>query len=766
MLGRLQHPNIVKLLGSYTQNGVHNLLFPLFPMDLEHFMHLEQRFGDFQQITAIYSALEGLSSAIEQVHNLSLNIVEHKVELARIGYHHDIKPANILVDDHTFYLADFGLGRMKPRNETSQTVWKSILGSYVAPECMDEDFGGLSVGRPLDMWSFGCIISEVITYIYRGPAGVDQFRESRFGPGFFPDCEDCYFFTKGGLKKSVVKWFKSLGDICVPDQAEIPPCHLLELSTRLLEIEPTSRPTASETHQEMAFLAVKSLFITVSSEVHRFVREYQLRDPDDEAVHTLFRLETARLDAWGKILCFSTSSHSVEEIAVVHSRYSRISNVLARLLSRVRSSDLPKGTENTFGTIFSIEKPFHEEFYELVSQLWDSVPVEWREKMASLWKQRLLQTDNQADLGTIQSGSHAPSTPADIYSEVSALAMAKRETLRLKLSESHDTERESFLLDSREFSPKVRTADYEIFSYQLHTPVLVEWIYPIENTLHSDRKGKRHLELLAKVLHLRSKPPELCVLDCLGFMLSNDVQTAYGFVYAFPRSIRSIEKRQLKPTSLSDVLVSSDKTVSALGVRFQLAHKLASCLQRLHLIGWLHKNITSNNILFFRGDDSDPSGLLANPHLINFRDARPSNEPTKSSQELERGSTLDHYRHPDYVPGEHYRTVFDYYSVGIVLLEIGTWHAMSEYAKRNRDAAANPAEFRSLLITKYAPRLGHLMGSRYRDATLACLEGSFGCRESGGAVGVLEEGEGVTAEFYDKVVGPLSQLANCFPIIQ
>ena len=253
--------------------------------------------------------------------------------------------------------------------------------------------------------------------------------------------------------------------------------------------------------------------------------------------------------------------------------------------------------------------------------------------MASLWKQRLLQTDNQADLGTIRSGSYTPPSATDIYSEVSALATAKRETLRLKLSESHDAEGKSFLLDSGEFSSKVQTVDYEVFSYKLDTPVLVEWIYPAENmALHSDRKAKRHLELLAKVLHLRSKPHELCVLDCLGFMLSNDVQTAYGFVYAFPRSIRPIEGRQLKPQSLSDTLVSPNKTVSSLGVRFQLAHKLVSCLQRLHLIGWLHKNIASNNILFFKGDDSDPSGLLANPYLINFRDARPANEPTKSGQ--------------------------------------------------------------------------------------------------------------------------------------
>jgi hypothetical protein len=51
------------------------------------------------------------------------------------------------------------------------------------------------------------------------------------------------------------------------------------------------------------------------------------------------------------------------------------------------------------------------------------------------------------------------------------------------------------------------------------------------------------------------------------------------------------------------------------------------------------------------------------------------------------------------------------------------------------------------------------MGVRYRDATIACLEGSFGNGKTGGAEDVLDER--VMADFYNKVVGPLSQLANC-----
>jgi len=174
-------------------------------------------------------------------------------------------------------------------------------------------------------------------------------------------------------------------------------------------------------------------------------------------------------------------------------------------------------------------------------------------------------------------------------------------------------------VDSGEFSTKECTEDYDIAYYQLDTPVLVEWIYPAENVaLHSERKGKRHLDLLAKVLHLRSKATGLCVLDCLGFILSNDVQTAYGFIYAFPHSIQPIDRRRLKPISLSNILGSHDKKKPVLGEKFQLAYKLVSCLRQLHRIGWLHKNICSNNILFFKAAGSSGNCLSSAPCSMNF----------------------------------------------------------------------------------------------------------------------------------------------------
>jgi serine/threonine protein kinase len=84
--------------------------------------------------------------------------------LLGIGCHYDLKPANILVDDNKFLLADFGLSRFKDNSEDSQTSYKSVRGSYVAPECKNiNDVGDTKarIGRSSDIWSLGCIILEI-----------------------------------------------------------------------------------------------------------------------------------------------------------------------------------------------------------------------------------------------------------------------------------------------------------------------------------------------------------------------------------------------------------------------------------------------------------------------------------------------------------------------------------------------------------------------------------------------------------------------------
>lgn len=58
------------------------------------------------------------------------------------------------------------LSSFKNTKEKSKTVFKLGKAYYLAPECEDfeEDFKKLTISRPSDVWSFGCMIADVVTY--------------------------------------------------------------------------------------------------------------------------------------------------------------------------------------------------------------------------------------------------------------------------------------------------------------------------------------------------------------------------------------------------------------------------------------------------------------------------------------------------------------------------------------------------------------------------------------------------------------------------
>jgi serine/threonine protein kinase len=69
--------------------------------------------------------------------------------------HCDIKPANVLIDDGMFKLADFGLSRFKDSDETSKTEWYRGTVLYSPPERES------LMGRGRDVWALGCVLLEI-----------------------------------------------------------------------------------------------------------------------------------------------------------------------------------------------------------------------------------------------------------------------------------------------------------------------------------------------------------------------------------------------------------------------------------------------------------------------------------------------------------------------------------------------------------------------------------------------------------------------------
>ena len=173
-------------------------------------------------------------------------------------------------------------------------------------------------------------------------------------------------------------------------------------------------------------------------------------------------------------------------------------------------------------------------------------------------------------------------------------------------------------------------------------------------------------------------------------------------------------------------------------------------------MGCLHRNISSGSIVFFEqeGGASTLSKTVENPYLVNFQHPRMAENIGHTRQTGNSASNTSnasrHDQHPDCSSSAPFRKIYDYYSTGIVLLELGSWIPLDTYQGNNSDILSDPALFRDQLVSKYVPRLSHIMGNTYRDATRACLRSDFG----------QDDGKIELRQFYDKVVCPLMELSK------
>jgi serine/threonine protein kinase len=94
--------------------------------------------------------------------------------------HRDLKPANVLVDPDTgrLQLCDFGSAKQILSPTQEKNVSYICSRYYRAPELL---FGALHYGCEVDMWSFGCLLAELLREsgrpLFRGCTSVDQMAE-------------------------------------------------------------------------------------------------------------------------------------------------------------------------------------------------------------------------------------------------------------------------------------------------------------------------------------------------------------------------------------------------------------------------------------------------------------------------------------------------------------------------------------------------------------------------------------------------------------
>ncbi|KAF8077174.1 hypothetical protein N665_1058s0011 [Sinapis alba] len=151
LLTRLEHKNLVKLLGFCDEGNENILVYELVPnSSLDHFIFDEEKRW-LLTWEVRFKIIEGIARGLLYLHEDSqLKII-----------HRDLKASNILLDaDMNPKIADFGTARMFDTNETRAET-KRIAGTrgYMAPEYLNH--GKISVKS--DVFSFGVMLLEMIS---------------------------------------------------------------------------------------------------------------------------------------------------------------------------------------------------------------------------------------------------------------------------------------------------------------------------------------------------------------------------------------------------------------------------------------------------------------------------------------------------------------------------------------------------------------------------------------------------------------------------
>lgn len=124
-------------------------------------------------------------SFIEGTITQLLGLAEALASIHRQEYRHgDLKPENILVfssqgQQGTWKIADLGLARfhVNQTQERSQASTRRSTISYEPPEYQDGLGNSRAVSRLYDVWSMGCIILQLITWLLYGIEGVENLTD-------------------------------------------------------------------------------------------------------------------------------------------------------------------------------------------------------------------------------------------------------------------------------------------------------------------------------------------------------------------------------------------------------------------------------------------------------------------------------------------------------------------------------------------------------------------------------------------------------------
>lgn len=136
----------------------------------------------------------GMAGALNAVHEPS----QYLQATPKYGRHGDLKPENVLwyqsVEDSAgiLVITDLGLSAINSDKSRSNIPNKGIPGTpgYRPPEC---DLEGGTISRSYDIWTFGCLLLELVCWALGGERNRQEFEEERESPYITGAITDIFF---------------------------------------------------------------------------------------------------------------------------------------------------------------------------------------------------------------------------------------------------------------------------------------------------------------------------------------------------------------------------------------------------------------------------------------------------------------------------------------------------------------------------------------------------------------------------------------------
>ncbi|KAI1090752.1 hypothetical protein F5B19DRAFT_300024 [Rostrohypoxylon terebratum] len=479
----------------------------------------------------------------------------------------------------------------------------------------------------------------------------------------------------------------------------------------MLAIDPSKRPLASEVSARLFLLALRTNYDSVTN----------IFDQIGSDLGWHMAIQKKKFMIWAQVVGLDDESmrHQQTSLLVKGKELGRVFSLVEEieqdLSFQVKSQGDPNQPES--------RALYHEKIQLWIDGLWDMAGIVSKEatkKMTSQLKDYLISEATSKLFPVVPD-------PAIDHSKLSIILAMKQTSESLDAfapSENFELEEPSWhaLPPQKEIELGWIGADKSVKTYML-----------AELLQYEDKWIDRTEELLARVnglVSLLNKPDiveAFPLLKCRHFYHDSQ-RNAFKLLYEIPRKAKCPNDEPIIFTLSSLILKTQDrKQRPPLGDVFFLAHKLASSIMAFHQAGWFHKAVSSSNIVFFPSDDKVLRNELISPYIIGFNHSREGRQDAFTVGPPEVKGLKD-YQHPEY--SRHYsklrfREEFDYYSIGMVLLELALWKSLGHILNKHIPKDAKPEDVRTRLLEDVVPELGSYMGKLYEDAVKMCLDGTF-----------------------------------------